>query len=301
MGVKLLALVVLLTLMLCLRLSGQLRGYLYGVFREMARAQVMLSTRHWLTLSSPHFIVRYQPEDAGSARLVLKTAERFYEPVFRDFPVAPSGKIPLIIHPSRESLNAAFGWPASESAMGVYWAGVIRILSPADWVEAKDPAQVEEIFVSAGPVAHELTHLVVDYQARGNVPRWFTEGLAQYEEYKLTGFRFSAVPEDLSDRPPYSFTAMDRDFDRLPDQNLAYRQSFSAVEYLVAVYGEKSLHTILTKLGQGWDMERALQAVTGLDLEGFTTAWRQWAGQNQTPQNPRVAGKSNFEAGIAVR
>lgn len=275
LGVKILAVALVLVLMLMVRAPGQLRGYIYDLFREIARAQVMFGTRNMLTLSGRHFIVRYQPEDAAHARLVLKTAEQFYHPVARDFHFSVKQRIPLIIHPTRESLNASFGWPASESAMGVYWAGVIRVLSPAAWVVAADAGQMEEVFISAGPVAHELTHLVVDYITRGNVPRWFTEGIAQYEEYKLTGFRFEG-PEGSLEQPLYDFALMDRGFDRLPNQALAYRQSLSAVEYLVEVYGEESLHKILAVLGQGQDMDTAFKEVLGQDLHQFAGAWRSW-------------------------
>ncbi|RKO65564.1 peptidase MA family metallohydrolase [Desulfofundulus salinus] len=277
---KIMAVFVALVFILVIRVPGQIRGYVYNIFREAARAQVMISTRHMLTLSDGHFVVRYYPGDADSALLVLKTAREFYPLVSRDFRFSSKKKIPLIVHPTRESLNASLGWPASENAMGVYWAGVIRVLSPNAWIDARDPRQVEEVFVVSGPVAHELTHLVVDYITRGNVPRWFTEGVAQYEEYRLTGFRFARTG-DFAGEPLYDFAEMERDFDQLPNQTLAYWQSLAAVEYLVEVYGEESLHKILAALGQGRDMDAALQQVTGQDLDQFAAGLCSWLGQKR--------------------
>ncbi len=284
---KILAVFVALVFVLVIRVPGQIRGYVYNIFREVARAQVMISTRHMLTLSDGHFVVRYYPGDADSARLVLKTAQELYPLVVRDFRFSSKKKIPLVVHPTRESLNASFGWPASESAMGVYWAGVIRVLSPTVWIDGRDPQQVEEIFVSTGPVAHELTHMVVDYITRGNVPRWFTEGIAQYEEYKITGFRL-AKAGDFPEQQLYDFAEMERNFDRLPNQALAYWQSLAAVEYLVGVYGEESLHKILAALGRGRDMDGALQEVTGGDLEQFTAGMRSWLDRFLAAEGPAL-------------
>ncbi|MGB9803546.1 peptidase MA family metallohydrolase [Desulfofundulus sp.] len=281
---RMLAIFMAFTFFLALRLPGQVRACLYNIFREASRAQVMISTRHLPTLSDGHFVVRYYPGDDESARLVLKSAREFYPLVARDFRFDSREKIPVIVHPTRESLNASFGWPASESAMGVYWAGVIRVLSPTAWIDARDSRQIEEVFNASGPVAHELTHLVVDYITRGNVPRWFTEGVAQYEEYRLTGFRLAGTSE-FAGQPLYDFKEMERDFDRLPNQTLAYWQSLEAVEYLVDVYGDESLHKILAALGQGDSMDTALKQVTGQDLDCFAAGLRSWLGQKQAGNN----------------
>jgi hypothetical protein len=275
---KLTGIVMALLIVLFVHIPGQIREYVYNIFCEAGRAHALLGTRHMHTLSGGRFVVRYEPADAGGARLVLKAAQRFYPQIARDFHFTTGDPILLVVYPSRESLNASFGWPASESAMGVYWAGVIRVLSPRAWIDARDPREVEEIFLSSGPVAHELTHLVVDYLTRGNVPRWLTEGIAQYEEYKLTGFRFAQI-QDLTGFELYDFKVMDRKFDELPDQTLAYGQSLAAVEYLVEEYGVESLHRILTVLGQGRDINEALEKVTGRDVDGFASGFKLWIEQ----------------------
>ena len=252
---------------LAARMPHPLRACVYGAFRELARYQALISTREMLSLKGEHFEVRYCPADEPYARLVLETAERFYGPVSEFFSFTPPGPVPVIIHPTRSSLNAAFGWPDGENAVGVYWAGVIRVLSPREWVDSRDEGEVRERFVESGPVAHELAHLAVDYMSRGNVPRWLNEGIAQYVDYRLTGFRFA---QGEPSRPPYGLEEMDRNFDLLEDQVLAYRQSLAAVEYLVEVYGEESLHKILAALGRGEDIDTALRHAVGESLEEFS-------------------------------
>lgn len=268
---------------LLVRVPDGVRGYIYSLFREAARGQVLLRTQGWHQMEDEHFIIRYRG-DEDSARLVLETSRLFYRRICSDFSFVSGRKIPVLVYPSREELNASFGWPASENAMGVYWGGVIRVLEPGVWIGDSDPGTVRQVFQQAGPMAHEMTHLVLDYLARGNYPRWFTEGLAQYEEYKITGFRFDQ-PEGIWGRELYPLQKMDRNFDKLPDQALAYRESLSAVEFIVTVYGEDGLHNIIGNLARGTGFGAALEQALGLDMQSFEQAWHNWlAGETgQTP------------------
>jgi hypothetical protein len=222
------------------------------------------------------------PEDRGEAELVLETAEKFYQPITEDFGYTPRGRIPIILYSTKQELNQSFGWDASESAMGVYWAGVIRVLSPGAWVAETEADRVREVFVSSGPVAHELTHLMVDYLTGGNYPRWFTEGVAQYEEYKLTGFTLSK-PEDSLKPPLYSMQELSRDFDNLADQTRAYSQSLAAVQYIVSQYGDDALAGLIKELGLGCSFSQAAEKVLQLDDTQFEARWQSWV-LNQTEE-----------------
>ncbi|KJS69145.1 MAG: hypothetical protein JL50_02550 [Peptococcaceae bacterium BICA1-7] len=258
-----------------IKLPAQVRGYSYEIYRESVRTYTDYQTRNLVTLESDHIKVKFQYKDDRYAGMVLEASERFYLPIAQKYGLQTENKITVLVYPSREELNASFGWPASENAMGVYWAGVIRVLSPASWVEDADPEEMLDAFTNIGPMAHEMTHLAVDYATRGNCPRWFTEGLAQLEEYNLTGFRF-ATDSDPGDNF-YSLKDMDNNFDDLPDQALAYRESLSAVEYINSVYGEQKLLALVDSLGQGKGMGQSLENVLGVDIATFEQNWRSWS------------------------
>ncbi len=269
---KILSAVLALAAALLVRIPGELRSSVYNLIRELYKMHAMVSTRHLCTLSGEHFVVRYNPENSDSAWLVLETAEKAYNQLANKYNFRARG-IPVIIYPSRSALNACFGWSASESAMGVYWAGVIRVLAPEAWIAEN----IEDVFMRSGPMAHELTHLILDALTKGNIPRWLTEGLAQYEEARING----PCCAGLEDRPPagkryYSFVELDGGFDRLPDQSLAYEQSLWAVEYIVCVYGEDSIKRILTALAAGKDIDQALVHALGVGLKDFENDWASW-------------------------
>ncbi|SHE99430.1 peptidase MA family metallohydrolase [Desulforamulus putei] len=262
------------------KLPNAVRSAAYTVFREGLKQKALWTTRHMETLNGEHFIVRYTEGNEADAQLVLAAAEKFYSPIAEKYGYAGRSKIPVIVYPSRAELNRNFGWQANESAMGVYWTGVIRVLSPNVWVTEEDPHFYREEFMNAGPMAHEFTHLVVDYVTAGNYTRWFTEGIAQYEEYKLTGFEFQDMEASL-DQPLYRLDEMDMYFDNLPNQPLAYRQSYLAVRYVAEVYGEASIKNILKSLAQNNKIDRAIPEVLGVKMETFEKNYQHWSREQE--------------------
>ncbi len=255
------------------------KTYLYVAFREVSKQKMLWETRKWAELKGTHFLVRYQASDKDNAELVLSTAEKNYEPVSSRFGYYPKGKTLIVVYPTRESLGRSFGWAADESAMGVYWTGVIRVLAPSAWVDETDPDKIKGVFESEGPIAHEFTHLMVDYLTGGNYTRWFTEGIAQYEEEKLTGYQV----EYRKIRHPgqlYPLSRMDGEFDNLEDQELAYYQSLQAVNYIVDRYGEEGLQKVLKDLGRGYTLEKSFTESWGMSLEQFEKGFQLWAVAN---------------------
>jgi hypothetical protein len=125
-------------------------------------------------------------------------------------------------------------------------------------------------------MAHELTHLVVDYLTGGNYPRWFTEGVAQYEEYKLTGFEFQDATGSL--QPPfYSMRELTEHFDSMPNQARAYGESLAVIRFIVHQAGEPALYQIIAELGRGLDFNQAAIKVLHLDEAQFEASWQEWA------------------------
>ena len=254
------------------KFSAGARTYSYWTVREIFKTYSVAGAWHMEKLTSEHFYVKFRPEDRADAALVLETAEYFYRPVTADFGYTPRVRVPIILYSSKAELNKSFGWEAKESAIGVYYAGAIRVLAPRSWIDGSGPGGVKETFVSSGPMVHEFTHLMVDYLTGGNYPRWFTEGMAQYEEYKLTGFEFND-PAGAVNQGFYSMKELADNFDGLANQSLAYKEALAAVRYIADAYGEKTLYDIISSLGDGVEFEKALQKHTGLDYAGLEKVW----------------------------
>jgi len=224
---------------------------------------------------SAHFVLWYTPSDEAVADLVLETAEWIYEPVTARMGAAPEEQVPLVLYPDRKTLRQDFGWGTGNSAVGIYWRGTIRLLSPTAWIYAESPEQLRASYRRLNPIAHELTHYLLDYMTDGNYPHWFSEGLAQWIEYQVTGYLW-IEPQSSLNQELYSYTDLQRRFDELPNQPLAYRQAHLLVAYLVHRFGGESLDGVVARLARGESFAAALQRETGLLPPAFFAEWLQW-------------------------
>ncbi|MGF7184028.1 hypothetical protein GGQ84_000103 [Desulfitispora alkaliphila] len=247
----------------------------YQGIKTAVQMQLKFNRDNWEVKTRDNFTVYYRPEDQGAVPLVLSVGEEAHEKVNEALNYSPQVDIPIVIYPDRESLNRSFGWDSDVSAMGVYWAGAIKILSPQAWIEEDEPEAVAERFKYAGPVVHEYVHLVVDYKTRGNYPRWFTEGLAQYWEREITGFQFDS-PEGSLDQELYPLARMDAEFDNLDNQALAYSQSLALVEFFYLQYGEEKMELLLTELRKGRSFDDTSSIVMGHTMEEYLALFQQW-------------------------
>ncbi len=255
------------------------RTFGFELFREYQRFLLRLETSSWPVLAGEHFIVKYRLGDEENARKVLQEAERVYHPLGALFAYFPEEKVPILIYPDRSSLNRIFGWGNEESAMGVYWAGIIRILSPREWLGDLPEAERRAAFKAQGPVAHEYVHFVVDYKSKGNYPRWITEGLAQYGEGRITPV--SSPDKNLKNLPLPSFPLkkLDGKFDDPAWQNYSYALARDLVTYLVKTYGEEQIPLLLDALGEGCSLDRAFQETLGIGADEFLEGYKSRAAE----------------------
>lgn len=221
----------------------------------MIAEETLLRTTGYKTITTSNFIVRYQG-DQENAQMVTQAAEEAAREVDGYFGNTIDKRIPLIVYADTGDLAQSMGWDRSQQAMGVYWAGTIRVLDPAAWTQSED---VYTEFYKNGPMVHEYTHMQIDYMTGGNYTRWFTEGLAQYVEKKVNGFQFT-VPEYSGE--PYTLDELSKNFDQL-DEARAYWQSLTAVEYIIEKYGAQAPFTLMNLLKEGYTMPEALDKVCG--------------------------------------
>lgn len=156
------------------------------------------------------------------------------------------------------------------------------MLSPRAMTDSADPDEQARVFRETGPMVHELTHLILDYRTRGNYPRWFSEGLAQFEEYRLMGYLW-IEPESSLDQPLYTLKQLQTDFESLPNQALAYRQSFLMVDFMVRAYGQAGLSKTIEELAKGSSFRRAMNNSTGTQLAQFEESWLEWVKRGDVP------------------
>jgi hypothetical protein len=241
-----------------------------GVMRPAYQTLFFWETRNWHALEGEHFIIKYQDGDQENARLVLEEAERFYKPLGEYFSYFPEKKTPVAIYRDKPALNKVFGWGNDVGAMGVYWGGVIRLLSPDDWLGEYSGDEKEDAFRRQGPMAHEYIHLLVDYKTRGNYPRWLTEGLAQYGEKHCAGVDIAAAAgEEQTAVLEFSLADLDKKFDDPQSQEYSYAVAEDLVNFMIQEYGAGCISPLLEELSKGEDADRAMEQALGINLQNL--------------------------------
>lgn len=235
-----------------------------AVMRAMVGQEINLRTASFCEAESEHFIIKYTFVDEQYIDEVASAADKSYTEVTKIFGYAPQKKTTIVVYPDTESLAKSFGWDKNEKAMGVYWAGSIRILSPGEWLSSK----IEDEFYKEGPMVHEFAHLLVDDLTKGNYNRWWTEGVAQYVEKKVTGFQFGNPFMHGKPFKYYEIKELEKNFDKL-DQSITYWESLQLVEYIVDNYGEDKIFVILDYLGQGHNMANSLEKALDIKYNTF--------------------------------
>ena len=246
---------------------------LYDVDRGLAAWRQERMLHGYLVRRLPHFVIYYTPTESKDVSLIAGLAQKSYPIETRTLRIFPNHPIPIVIEPSVAALNLAVGLPANDANLGVYWEGVARVLSPQAWL-GQGP-NVTTIYARSGPLPHELGHALLNLKADGNYPAWFNEGVAQWEDWRVTGYQWITKGNSLRG-PLYSMGQLSARFYRLPNQALAYREGLSLVRFLRARGSQSSWLRFLDTLRRGTSFSYALRQVYRYpSVKAFFRKWYQ--------------------------
>ncbi|WP_052045094.1 peptidase MA family metallohydrolase [Caloranaerobacter azorensis] len=243
-----------------LKFVGYLQRSVSTLINNVEKKRILTNIKDYDTLETRHFIIRFDGENDKIAYLTGEVAEKYYNAVCDMFNYYPEEKSIIIIYNDGDELLKNTRLNKQTYPMGVYYSGVINILSPSLWIN--DVEDFNIIYEKEGPIVHEFTHLIVDKIAHGNYPMWLTEGIALYTEYKLTGFEWG---KDIEHVDGIDIKSLDKNFSEL-DQYIAYRKSFEVIKKISDVWGFEKLKDILVTLGEGNNLKSSTKAVLKTNL-----------------------------------
>lgn len=203
-----------------------------------------------------HFIVRYEGETMeGTGRMVLDQMERSYASLVSQLGFQPEEPVVVILY-SRRSYREMGGphWSAG------LFDGKIRV--PVQGLERLD----EHI---RGTLHHELAHAFVNARAGKGAPRWLHEGLAEYVEGTRPEQGAAAIADVL--RQGRSFEGCLAS--ARCDVRLFYPAATSLVHYMIQVRGMGGIRDLLAALGEGSDIDQALERVMSRDQASLIRDW----------------------------
>ncbi len=205
------------------------------------------------------FRIRYANEEkAVFSRYLEPTMERAFANMVSRYGFTPKLPVTLELYADREDYGIRTVGLPDLGALGVCFGQVITAMSPATGD------------INWGMVTwHELGHVFAIQLSNSRVPRWYTEGLSEYET-------LIARPEWRRENDADLYNAManntlpsigdlNSEFMQ-PDTNavvVAYFQSAVTIEYLANTYGFPKIVEGLKLFGKGKESAEVLQTITG--------------------------------------
>jgi hypothetical protein len=138
---------------------------------------------------------------------------------------------------------------------------------------------------------HELAHLVVGQYGRSCVggarPTWLNEGLAMYAEGEQEPDTLASIQLAVQNNSFEPLRSLNGSFSSHgAEAGIAYAQSYSVVDFLLAEYGQEAMQTLLLTLAAGVGYDDALTQVYGVNVDGLESAWRESLGLPPRPFPP---------------
>ncbi len=256
------------------------------------------------TVDHGKFTIRYSREERELLdRYVPAMLARAWDKMTKEYGFVPQTPVGIELYPSREHFAVRTSGLPQTFIQGVCFGRTLAAMSPKD-----------EHFNIGMTLWHELAHVFHIQLSKSHVPRWFTEGLAEYEtlierpewrrEYD------SDLYEALERGSLPSVADMNRSFSHaedMQDMATAYYASTQVVAFIVERYGWPKVRRMLQLWGEGKTTKDVLEQALGvspLDVDrdfraALSTRLARYRGQFMPPNRPRDLKEAEKAAAAA--
>jgi hypothetical protein len=227
------------------------------------------TTQEWKSLKGDVVTVHWVKGDESFARSALKIGDDAIASTAKLLGVTETKTVDFFIYPDANSFFAALGPSTGESTVGQAHAS-IRTLFALIAPDQINDGEVERV------IPHELVHLVFDTAVKNPYrypPHWLNEGLAVYLSEGNSPYYRNLVADGVATGDILPLTALAVSFPRGDKVFLAYGEAVSAVDYLVATFGEDALWSLVKSYKEGLTDDEAFVRATSKDAAGFEADW----------------------------
>ncbi len=232
--------------------------------------------RDYVTVKHKLFTFRYHKEEkAILERYVPGLMEDAWRKMVTAYGFTPEVPVGVELYAERQNFAIRTSGLPNTAIQGVCFGKTLASMSPK-----------EEKFNLGMTLWHELAHVFHIQLSKAHVPRWFTEGLAEYET-------LSHKPEWSREHDPALYEAlrtsrlpqvgsMTRAFTRaeeMSDIATAYYASSQIMTMLVEKHGMAKQSQMLRAWGAGTPTPGVVKDVLGMSTEALDSQFRGWAKQ----------------------
>jgi tetratricopeptide (TPR) repeat protein len=226
--------------------------------------------KQYVTVEGTPFRFRVsKKEQLPLLHYVTPMVAREYKELVARYGFTPAGPLTIELFGDSEHFSVrTVGLPGIEP-LGVTFGKVVTALSP-----------LKANFNWGMMLWHEVAHVFSIQMSRGRVPRWFTEGLSEYETARVdptwTRRTHAELWRALSDGKLLPVADLNAGFTRARDVShmvVTYHQAAEEVMFLVRRWGFGVVPKALTLFAQGQDSAQVIPAITGLDVKAYDAAF----------------------------
>ena len=224
----------------------------------------------WRSLSEGRVTINWYKGSESFAGELMAEAQRALRRLAGDTGARLERPVDIYIYASYQDLRGSMIYP-QEWTGGVAFTryGTIAIgIAPdnLDW--------------GRRAMAHELAHLVIHQMTLNpysGLPVWLDEGLAMYAEGPLELSAADYLDKMAAEGELITVRSLSSPFSAFAEEaSLAYAQSYSLVDFLIASYGQEKMLALLHTFRQGSSYDGALRQVYGFDMDDLDTLWRDY-------------------------
>ncbi|MFI5307827.1 MAG: tetratricopeptide repeat protein, partial [Polyangiales bacterium] len=227
--------------------------------------------KQYESIASPPFEVRvHKDERAALEPYLVPMLQRAYEDMRARYGFTPQGPLHVELYADLQHFSVRTTGLPNVGVQGVCFGKVVTALSPRG-----GPFNWGQI------TWHELAHVFHLQLSKNHVPRWFTEGLAEYET-------IIARPEWKREEDYDLWVALEKGrVPKLRELNKAFTQARSpadlmtayyaasqAVVYVVQRFGFDKVRPMLEAWGTGRRTEEIFEHVLGVDIDTLDADFR---------------------------
>ncbi|MEO7735092.1 MAG: tetratricopeptide repeat protein, partial [Kofleriaceae bacterium] len=222
--------------------------------------------------TSKNFRIRYHNQEKPVlSRYLEPTMEKAFADMVRRYGFTPKTPVTLELYADRNDYGIRTVGLPDIAALGVCFGQVITAMSPANGD------------INWGMVLwHELGHVFAIQLSNSRVPRWFTEGLSEYETLiarpdwrrENDADLYGAIANGVLP----SIANLNAEFMQ-PDVSavvVAYYQSAVTIEYLIQTYGFPKIVEALKQFGKGAETPDVLQGISGKSMAVLDAEFRKY-------------------------
>jgi len=227
----------------------------------------------YVTVNGQTFNIRYHKEEkAILERYVPRMLEEAWGSMVKRYGFTPKTPVAIELYADPESFSVRTSGLPNVGIQGVCFGQTLAAMSP-----------------SAGPfnwgnvLWHELGHVFAIQLSKNHVPRWFTEGLSEYETIVRR-------PEWQREEDPALYAALkggripavegfNRAFthvDDVEDVTMAYFAASQIVVFMAKEFGFPKVVSMLSRWGSGQRTGEVVQGALGITPAELDRRYREW-------------------------